>query len=361
MAGAARKDPRSRYPDLRRPDLDGADRQRRQTRARTHGRISGGNGRLQSHAELRQSRGGGDCRQRRRRARVCRATVPGAQRRRLDDPGRRLMLLGRRGDGVDRLQGPEENPGDRHEDRQNGCGQRGASGGAPPVGRLPWLIGRRARWRASRPRGRGISQGTVRPGPPRGSGPRRARRSAGGAKAGVGRSVRKEPGEARDAHVCDHEGVNMLGAVLFDIDGTLIDSNDLHVKAWKRAFAEHGHHLASSAILQQICKGGDNLIPALLPQAGDDEREAIADRHSMIFREQYLRKAKPFEGARELLTRVHADGRRVVLASSAKQEELDHYVALMEVGDIVYVTTSSDDADQSKPAPDIFAIALDKA
>ncbi|UAK25736.1 HAD family hydrolase [Sphingomonas nostoxanthinifaciens] len=148
---------------------------------------------------------------------------------------------------------------------------------------------------------------------------------------------------------------------MFDIDGTLIDSNDLHVKAWDRAFREHGHNVSADAILGQIGKGGDKLVPALLPDIDEAEQKKIDDRHGAIFKAEYLNEARPFPRASDLLRRVHADGRKVVLASSAKKAELDHYVKLLGVADVIDAATSIDDVDQSKPAPDIFATALEKA
>ena len=149
-------------------------------------------------------------------------------------------------------------------------------------------------------------------------------------------------------------------AVLFDIDGTLIDSNHLHVLAWKRAFHEHGHDIDEGAIHAQIGKGGDNLVPALIPDIDEEAQAAMEARHGDIFRKEYLDQAQPFRNAAALLRRVHKGGRQVVLASSAKRAELDHYVGLLGVEPILTATTSADDVDRSKPAPDIFAAALAK-
>lgn len=151
-----------------------------------------------------------------------------------------------------------------------------------------------------------------------------------------------------------------LRAVLFDIDGTLIDSNALHVAAWVRAFHEHGYEISAEAIHAQIGKGGDNLVPTLLPQTDDDVRKQIEGSHGTIFAADYLDRAKPFRNAAELLRHAHAAGKQVVLASSAKQSEVDHYIGLLDVADILAATTSIDDVDQSKPEPDIFAAALRK-
>jgi membrane protein len=152
----------------------------------------------------------------------------------------------------------------------------------------------------------------------------------------------------------------MIKAVLFDIDGTLIDSNDLHVEAWHQVFSEAGHEIERSAIHDQIGKGGDNLVPALLPHLSQGEQKALADGQGRLFKQLFLDKATPFPAARELLRHVHDTGRKVVLASSASQEELQHYVRLLDIEDIVSASTSIDDVSASKPEPDIFALALKK-
>ena len=153
----------------------------------------------------------------------------------------------------------------------------------------------------------------------------------------------------------------MIKAILFDIDGTLIDSNGLHVDAWAQVFADAGHDVPPEAIAPQIGKGGDHLVPALLPDLDEDAQERLAEAHGTLFKAQYIARALPFPGAAALLRRAHEDGKRVVLASSASAEELDHYVELLDIADIVAAKTSSDDVQSTKPAPDIFAVALKKA
>jgi membrane protein len=152
-----------------------------------------------------------------------------------------------------------------------------------------------------------------------------------------------------------------VSAILFDIDGTLVDSNGWHVRAWREAFAEHGHDIADDRIAAEIGKGGDLLVPTLLPDAPEDEREKIADAHDTIFKSRYLDRVEPFPKSRDLIARVHERGARVVLASSASSEELDHYVGLLGIADYVEATTTSEDVETSKPAPDIFAVALKRA
>jgi HAD superfamily hydrolase (TIGR01509 family) len=151
-----------------------------------------------------------------------------------------------------------------------------------------------------------------------------------------------------------------IEAVLFDIDGTLVDSNEQHVNAWAFAFREEGHPQELDDIRAQIGKGGDLLVPELLPDVDDAVRKRISTRQGDRFKDMYLDNVRAFEGAAELIKRVHASGRKVVLASSAKQDELEHYVGLLGVKSLITTTTSIDDVETSKPEPDIFGVALEK-
>ena len=154
--------------------------------------------------------------------------------------------------------------------------------------------------------------------------------------------------------------MSQIKAVLFDIDGTLIDSNELHVAAWLEAFSAAGLRFDAQTVRTQIGKGTDMLVPALVPNASDDLIESLGEAHGSIFKARYLEQAKPFRGARELLLHVDRVGKAVALASSASQAELDYYVSLLDVKAIVAASTTSDDVETSKPAPDIFGVALEK-
>src|SRR3954469_16254487 len=99
-----------------------------------------------------------------------------------------------------------------------------------------------------------------------------------------------------------------VAAVLFDIDGTLIDSNDLHVRAWHDAFAEVGIDMDAKAISGQIGKGGDNLVPALAPDVALPTPARLAKREGEIFKQRYIQQAQPFPHARDLLVRVREAG-----------------------------------------------------
>jgi HAD superfamily hydrolase (TIGR01509 family) len=151
-----------------------------------------------------------------------------------------------------------------------------------------------------------------------------------------------------------------IKAVLFDIDGTLVDSNDFHVTAWEETFADVGAKFDRQVIHDQIGKGTDMLVPTLLPDTDDEGQKKLGEAHGETFKSKFLDEVKPFPMARELLQRVQQAGQQVVLASSASKAELDHYLDLLGVRDIVSETTSADDVENTKPAPDIFATALKK-
>ena len=152
-----------------------------------------------------------------------------------------------------------------------------------------------------------------------------------------------------------------ISAALFDLDGTLVDSNDFHIRAWQQAFRDAGHNIPVDTIRGQIGKGGDNLVPALLPDLPQHEQDALATAEGDIFQRDYLAQARPFPHARDLLARVRDAGTTVILASSASGEQLDHYVDLLDARTLIHAATSKDDVDRSKPDPDIFAAALRQA
>jgi membrane protein len=151
-----------------------------------------------------------------------------------------------------------------------------------------------------------------------------------------------------------------IKAVFFDVDGTLVDSNEQHVNAWAFAFREEGHPQEIDDIRAQIGKGGDLLVPTLLPEADNAVRARLSKRHGEHFKDSYLDNVRAFDGASDLVRKVHASGAMVVLASSAKQDELDHYADMLDIKECLAATTSIDDVETSKPAPDIFGTALKK-
>jgi phosphoglycolate phosphatase-like HAD superfamily hydrolase len=149
-------------------------------------------------------------------------------------------------------------------------------------------------------------------------------------------------------------------AVLFDVDGTLVDTNDLHAAAWREAFLNFGLDRPVEEIRWQIGKGGDNLIPSLFPELDEARRGEIEDYRGDLFKRCYLPRAVPFPGVRALFERLAGEGVKIVLASSSHSEEVDFYLGLIASADLVAATTSKDDVERSKPCPDIFEAALAK-
>ncbi len=153
----------------------------------------------------------------------------------------------------------------------------------------------------------------------------------------------------------------MPKAVIFDVDGTLVDSVDLHARAWQDAFRDYGHEVLLADLRGQIGKGGDQLMPVFLPTDELEARgEALEKRRGEIIKQRYLPEVRGFSGMRALFERLRADGVRVVLASSAKADELGVYKKLADIEDLVDAETSSDDAERSKPPPDVFEAAVAK-
>ena len=151
----------------------------------------------------------------------------------------------------------------------------------------------------------------------------------------------------------------MPKAVIFDVDGTLVDSVDQHARAWQDAFAEFGHAIELSAVRSQIGKGGDQLLPVFLGQSEIDRIGGpLQARRKHILQQRYLHTIKAFPDVRRLLERLKQRGVRIALASSANDEELRHYKAIAGIEDLVDEQTSSEDAELSKPHPDIFQAAL---
>ena len=154
-------------------------------------------------------------------------------------------------------------------------------------------------------------------------------------------------------------GMGMIKAVIFDVDGTLVDSVDLHAKAWHEAFAHFGYRTDYAAVRSQIGKGGDLIIPAFVPAGDlDTKGKAIEDWRRDHYKRHYMPKVAGLPRVPELMQRIRRDGKRIALASSAHGDELDHYKRVAGLDDLVEVQTTADDADKSKPFPDIFEAAL---
>ena len=151
----------------------------------------------------------------------------------------------------------------------------------------------------------------------------------------------------------------MLKAIIFDIDGTLVDSVDLHARAWQETFRHFGREVEFERVRHQIGKGGDQLMPVFFSEE-EIERfgEEMEKFRGEMFKREYLPQVRAFPQVREIFERIKADGKRIALASSAKKDELKVYKELARITDLVEEETSADDAEKSKPHPDIFEAAL---
>jgi HAD superfamily hydrolase (TIGR01509 family) len=150
-------------------------------------------------------------------------------------------------------------------------------------------------------------------------------------------------------------------AVILDVDGTLVDSAYHHALAWYRAFRSEGIIIPVWRIHRHIGMGADQLIPAVASEEladakGDAIRRAEGDAYAALIDE-----VEPLEGANEVLRDLKRRGHTVVLSSSAKQDELDQYLDLLDARGVVDAWTSSADVDRTKPAPDLIHVALDRA
>jgi HAD superfamily hydrolase (TIGR01509 family) len=159
----------------------------------------------------------------------------------------------------------------------------------------------------------------------------------------------------------DHAGLRArrYDAVLLDIDGTLVDSNGAHASAWSDAFASYGRHLPPETIRPLIGKGGDKVLRELA--ALDDESgegKKISEARAAIFKARYLPTLQPTRGAAALVAWLLESGLEVVVATSAKQAELRALLAVCHGEALVRDATTSDDAERSKPDPDIVVAAL---
>jgi HAD superfamily hydrolase (TIGR01509 family) len=153
----------------------------------------------------------------------------------------------------------------------------------------------------------------------------------------------------------------LIKAFIFDIDGTLIDSVDYHAEAWVKAFKKFGKNVKFYEARRQVGKGGDQFLPEfLLKKEIKEFGKAVEDERGKIFKSEFLPKIKPFPEVRELFEKIQTDGKQLVLASSAPADELKVYKKIANIEDLVDDETSADDAEKSKPEPDIFQAAFDK-
>lgn len=147
----------------------------------------------------------------------------------------------------------------------------------------------------------------------------------------------------------------MLKGVLFDIDGTLLDSVDQHARAWQEALQHFGFDIPLHHIRAQIGKGGDKLLETLLSKQDVEVRgKELEQFRADLFKRKYLSSCKPFPDVPELLEHIKADGLKIALASSAKKDEIAVYEKMLGISRLIDGATSSDDVDSSKPDPDIL-------
>lgn len=151
----------------------------------------------------------------------------------------------------------------------------------------------------------------------------------------------------------------MFKTVLFDIDGTLVDSNDAHARAWVRVLEEHGRRVEFERIRPLIGKGGDKLLREVTGiDSESDEGHAISARRAEIFTHEFLPQLQPAPGARRLIESLRDGNYTLGIATSAKADEVTGLLRLAGVDKLFDETTSSDDAERSKPDPDIVRAAL---
>ncbi|HET9196635.1 MAG TPA: HAD family hydrolase [Solirubrobacterales bacterium] len=151
-----------------------------------------------------------------------------------------------------------------------------------------------------------------------------------------------------------------LNAIL-DVDGTLVDTNYHHALAWHRALHAHGHPVQMWKVHRHIGMGGDQILDALIGErAAAEQGKEISAAEGEAYG-KLIDEVEPLEGARDLIERLRGEGATVILASSAKQEEVDHYLDLLDARELVDGWTTSADVESTKPAPDLVQAALEKA
>jgi HAD superfamily hydrolase (TIGR01509 family) len=154
----------------------------------------------------------------------------------------------------------------------------------------------------------------------------------------------------------------LLKGVIFDIDGTLVDSNDAHAQSWVDTFSEAGYDVPFDAVRPLIGMGADKLLPRTAGIRHDSEEgKKLIERRSKIFREHYLPRLRPFDGSRDLVLRIRSDGLKTIVATSAKDEELDGLLKAAGVDDLMGEKATASDAKRSKPDPDIVEAAIDES
>lgn len=152
-----------------------------------------------------------------------------------------------------------------------------------------------------------------------------------------------------------------LQGLIFDVDGTLVDSNEGHARAWIEAFEHFDKHFEYGDVFAHIGKGGDLLVPDLL-NAKEMQRfgEKVQKYRRDLYKKKYIEEVKPFPRVREIFESLRSRGVRLALASSSNLDEVEYYTRLLAVGDLLQGSTSKNDAEFSKPSPEIFRAALER-
>jgi HAD superfamily hydrolase (TIGR01509 family) len=154
----------------------------------------------------------------------------------------------------------------------------------------------------------------------------------------------------------------LLKGVIFDVDGTLVDSNDAHAQSWVDTFREAGYDVPFDKVRPLIGMGGDKLLPQTIGISRDsDEGKKLLERRGEIFSHNYLPHLRPLPGARELVLRVRRDGLKAIVATSAKDEELKGLLKAAHVEDLMEEKATASDAKHSKPDPDIVHAAIEES
>jgi HAD superfamily hydrolase (TIGR01509 family) len=154
----------------------------------------------------------------------------------------------------------------------------------------------------------------------------------------------------------------LLKGVIFDVDGTLVDSNDAHAESWVDTFAEAGYDVPFNVVRPLIGMGADKLLPKTIGVSNDsDVGKKLISRRSEIFRQKYLPRLRPLSGSRDLVKRVRSDGLKAIVATSAKDEELRGLLKAAQVEDLMEERATASDAKRSKPDPDIVKAAIAEA
>lgn len=153
-----------------------------------------------------------------------------------------------------------------------------------------------------------------------------------------------------------------LEGVIIDVDGTLVISNDVHANSWVEAFAAYDFDVPFEKVRPFMGMGGDQLIPKVVPELNGEEGtgKAIAKLRKELLFDKYISQVTPANGSRNLILKMQKAGLRLVVGSSASSEELDIMLKIAQVDDLLTEVTTSDDAEASKPAPDIVEAAMKK-